>query len=342
MSKAIYGIHDKNDWGYDGWEIRTEKLGHDPSHLGGTNYSLSRHVVIARLNNAYHPDGTIPEPQHYEAFAQRVKNFVTGSVGCHHWIIGNEMNHSLEWPHKNPIWPDQYGRCFTLCRDAIRSLPEHENDTVIVGAVAPYNISTKYPGNMGGDWIKYFEDVLAACRVYDGIAVHCYTRSQDPASVQSEAKMGAPYDHWHSGFRAYRDFLEAIPINKRHLPIYITETNPGANGQPWKDENTGWVQAAYAEVDAWNQSHSDRIIRCLALYRYDTADLWTFKHKGGVAEDFVRAVEKGYTWASALPQDPDPSPEPQPEVWEAEIKLTLRAPNGDTKEYVTPIIKVQL
>jgi hypothetical protein len=58
------------------------------------------------------------------------------------------------------ITPELYARAFRLCRDAIRRLPEHGDDQVVVGAVAPWNSQTIYAGNANGDWIQYFRDIL--------------------------------------------------------------------------------------------------------------------------------------------------------------------------------------
>jgi hypothetical protein len=192
---------------------------------------------------------------------------------------------------------------------------------VIVGAVAPYNAQTTYPENSSGDWIVYFQDVVEACGEVDGFAVHCYSRSQDQFAPSSESRMGGEFGHLHDGFRAYRDFLEAIPDELAYLPIYITETNPGANGDPWRDEDTGWVTAAHDEINDWNQARVGREVRCLAIYRHDTADVWTFKHKSGVVHDFMHAAARGYQWTGEKP--PDPSPSDPPDVGECLFDAAL-------------------
>jgi hypothetical protein len=316
VSQYVAAVHDENDLDYDGWEVRTEELGHNPSHTGGTDYRGARHSVIARLNNGYYPNGTIPLPEHYEAFAVRVQSFVKNSAGCSHWVIGNEMNREPEWPYGRPIYPTDYGRCYTLCRDRIRSLPGHEDDQVIMGAVAPYNNQTAYPGNADGNWIVYFKDTLQACGVVDAIAIHAYSDGQHPSSITSNAKMGPPFEHLYSGYRAYRDFAHAIPDGMHHLPLYLTETNPGARGVPWVDQNMGWTRAAFSEIDAWNNEHPGRDFRCVALYSWDLrGDGMGFKNKPGVVEDFMQAAALGIEWPNApLPtESPSPSPSPSPE-----------------------------
>ena len=310
-SAYLYGIHDANGLEYPGWEIRTEGIGHDPENRGGVNYRDTSHTVISRLNNGYGGAGTIPLPQFYDDFARRMRNFVEMSVGCDIWIVGNEMNHSQERPEKQPITPELYGQCYSKCREQIHSLPGHENDQVIVGAVAPYNNETKYTGNLDGNWIVYFQDVLEACGEVDGIALHTYSSSQQQNIIISDAKMGAPFEKLSSEFRAYQDFMNAVPERLRHTRFYITEANPGARGTPWKNENTRWVQAAYDEIVRWNEGHYGQEIRCLALYCWDTrGDGMYINDKPGVHKDFYQAVERGLTWRPEPPIEPPIPPEP--------------------------------
>jgi hypothetical protein len=310
---SLYAIHDENNWDYPGYEVRVEQIGHDPTHTGGTDYRDARHTVIARLQNEWAPGGCIPLPEFYESFAIRVQHFVQNSQGCSRWIIGNEMNHSQEWPYGRQIHPEDYGTCFKLCYDRIKSLPGHENDQVIIGAVAPYNNWAQYPGNPNGDWVVYFKHILEACGEFDAIALHTYGIEQVPSDPSSEAMMGSGYKHLHAGFRAYQDFLYAVSNSLWHLPVYITETNPNARGgNPWQDQDTGWVTAAYDEIDQWNQAtlHGP-LIHCLALYSHDMrGDGMGFEHKPGVRSDFERAVSRGYTVPEIEPPDPEP-PEPE-------------------------------
>jgi len=302
-TRAVYAIHGENDLEYPGWEIRTEELGHDPTHRGGTDYRHARHEPIARLNNGYGNRGTIPEPQHYEAFAQRAANFVAASEGCTRWIIGNEPNVLWERPNGRPIAPTDYARCYNLCRAAIKALPGHADDEVLIAAVGPWNNQTTYAGNEAGDWIVYFADVQRAVAGLDGIALHTYSQhGQTPEGVATNAKMRAPFTHRTYGFQTYREWMDAILPRYRGLPVYITETNAGG---PWRDENTGFVQRAYQEIFTWNKAHPDRAIWCLALYRWQT-DKWIIRDKSSVIADFREAVACGYTRPGLVEPQPEP------------------------------------
>ncbi|MEZ4609021.1 MAG: hypothetical protein R2838_01990 [Caldilineaceae bacterium] len=57
------------------------------------------------------------------------------------------------------------------------------------------------------------------------------------------------YQHLRNEFRTYRDFVAAIPFRFRHLPVFITETDPTDPARGWEPaDNLGWVQTAYAEM----------------------------------------------------------------------------------------------
>jgi murein DD-endopeptidase MepM/ murein hydrolase activator NlpD len=195
------------------------------------------------------------------------------------------------------ITPELYVRCYRLCRDAIRRIPGHGDDQVIVGAVAPWNNQTTYAGNPNGDWVQYMQDILRllGANGCDGVALHTYTHGADPNLVHDAAKMNAPFQNRHYHFFAYRDFMNGIPADMRHLPVYITETDQDV---PWLDQNSGWVQRAYGEIHWWNQQSGNQQIRALILYRWPNIDKWVIETKPGVIADFRAALTNDYRWKS--------------------------------------------
>lgn len=315
-SPYIFGIHDQGgehlmaERDRKGWVLLTEEIGRNPYDHSGKDYSALQNAgygVMVRLNHGYsnpplgHYPGTIPardaNAQNYREFAVRCGNFVEHSTGCHIWIIGNEMNHPNEWPggpHGQPITPDRYADCFKRCYEEIHKRSGHKDDQVVIGAVAPWNAETKYPGNERGDWIKYLTDVLTLVgNKCNGIALHTYTHGPEPAKITSYARMKAPFEDRYFEFRTYRQFMEAILPNMRHLPVYITETD---QNDPWARTNNGWVQAAYAEIDRWNQDPTHQKIRCLLLYRWLAHDQWSFAHIPEILDDFRAALNNDYRW----------------------------------------------
>ena len=331
----IHGIHDAAlaDLMADkpGTILVTEAIGANPSDYSGGNYTYwtqAGHRVIVRLNNGYGSVGTIPTSDHYTDFAKRCANYVGASPGCDIVVIGNEPNWSIERPGDQPIVATQYAKCFDLCYQAIKAL----NPTCMVcpAAVAPYNEQT-------GWCIDYWQTLLGAINKCDALILHTYSRGHNPASIASEDKMDPPYQMYYSGFRAYRDFLAAVPTHYRSLPVYITETNQMT---PWLDQNNGWVQAAYAEIDRWNED-GGQAIHALCLYRSNRDDEWSFTEKFGVQDDFKAAMARGYTVGTgpALPpttpptRPPTPPPDDEEEARDIDPALLAR---GVKFDFVTP------
>lgn len=191
------------------------------------------------------------------------------------------------------ITPEAYASCFRMCRAAIHRIARHQRDQVLVGAVAPWNNQTTYPGNPSGDWVRYFQDILLQLgpNGCDGVTLHTYTHGPEPTLILDSSKLqNFPQHHHH--FQAYRDFMHAIPANMRHLSVYITETDQGG---PWENDNRGWIQAAYAEIDRWNRQN-DQKIQALILYRWPPFDRWHINGKDKVIDDFRSALRHDYRW----------------------------------------------
>ena len=319
-SDYIYGFHDPGNWrwiltekGRTGWVLFTEEIGYDPNAHSAPDYrewSDAGFGVLVRLNNGYFPGGTIPHSRNYDNFARRCANHVADSKGAHIWIIGNEMNHANEQPGvriegntvtpEEWITPDKYAACFKKVRAAIKALPGHEKDQVVLGAVAPY--TAVMPGH--ANWVKYFSDILNLLGAgLDGIALHTYTHGANPGLIFDEKQPWPQFPGLHYHFRAYRDFMKVIPAALRRLPIYITETDQSDDGQghvlPWADTNSGWVRNAYKEINDWNSTPGNPHIRCLLLYRWGRYDDWYIEGKNGVIEDTKMAAEAGYKWGVA-------------------------------------------
>jgi N-acetyl-anhydromuramyl-L-alanine amidase AmpD len=263
-----------------GWVLVTEAIGCDPHDHSGADYTdleAQGLGVIVRLNNGYHPGGTLPTSDRYEDFAARCGNWVAASQGCHTWIVGNETNMASERPGGaggEVITPAMYARAFTMARTAIKAV---QPDAIVVpAAVAPWNVDT-------GDWIQYQTAVLEAVEC-DGVAIHTYG---EHGEAWMDSLPGRRYGFW-----AYRDLLEAIPQDKRHLPVYLTEMNPN---RPWSEDlsDTEWVRRAYAEIDAWNHS-GGQVIHCAILYRWGAYDVWHIDGKPGPQAGLLHVVSLGY------------------------------------------------
>ncbi len=306
--------------GKTGWVLFTEAIGANPNDRGGHDYTMwsgSGYGVIVRLNYGYEPAGTLPVRAKYADFARRCARYVQNSKGCHIWVIGNEQNNVREHPGgaKDPlehITPELYAEAFNLARQRIKEVQPEA--IVVPGAVDPYNT---YPWKlMGGKRnrpLEYFRAMLKGIADLDGIALHTYTHWMDvslitkPTTFQDAfLKPGTPEEHYYD-FQAYRTFAEAIPARWRNRPIYITESNhwlaldrPPANPSEegrvgWLNRDIGWVQAAYAEINRWNNTPHAQQIHCLLLYRW-TGDKWAIEGLGEIHKDFKKALAHDYRW----------------------------------------------
>lgn len=296
MERSIYALHEGPvDW-----------LGTTPGHVVLTVHAwqvervnaapivAAGHLPIARMNNGYKPEGTIPWVDRYDAFAARLGMIAGNSPDVHLWIVGNEPNHPNEWPQGSRIYPDEYATCYLKCRLAIKRQPGHEGDLVLVAPVAPWCALVTYEGNARGDWVKYLADAIVAIGHPDGYALHAYTHTHDAKEVTAEPRMDPPFADRCFQLRAYRDFMAVIPPG---APVYVTECCPADSG--WLNVNNGWVQAVYREIDEWNRAVRTQI-RCVALYRGVPVDRWYFANKGSVRADWNQALAQGY----GLPETP--------------------------------------
>jgi hypothetical protein len=313
--RHLFGGQDKT-----GWVLFTQTVGTDPHHGSGhdvTRWSNSGYGVIIRLNHDYEPGGTLPVRAKYADFARACARYVQNSTGCHIWIIGNEQNNVREHPggSKDPvehITPEMYAEAFNLTRRRIKEVQSHA--IVVPGAVDPYNTHPwELLGNRRTRPLEYFKEMLSHIDDLDGIVLHTYTHWLDVGLITRRTvfedeflQPGTTKEHYYD-FQAYRPFAEAIPEKWRGRPIYIAETNhwlalehPPSNPEEqkkagWVNADRGWVRAAYAEIDRWNNTAHAQQIHCLLLYRW-TGDAWAIEDLGEVHKDLKQALGHDYRW----------------------------------------------
>ncbi len=333
----IYGLHDlggqnlmleaqRPGWLLDSVDLRSQ-VSTDYSSLAEAGFGL-----IIRLNNGYDPAGTIPPSDQYDSFASRCASYAANSPGPRIWVIGNEMNLSVERPQfrdgtRELITPEKYAQCFTKCRNAIRNLRGHSDDWVIPGAVGPYNNETVYPGNVRGDWVQYLVDILNLLGPnVDGIALHCHTHDYNPDQITGDRLMDPPFNDRRYDFRTYRDFLSALPDPFRMLPVFITEANPYTG---WRDSNRAWLQTAYDEINSWNADPANQPIQALIPFRWQTLEdrpEWGMQDKPALISDLRIALRASYRVRWPDPTRKAPRPTPPPDL-RAQWLITVNIPN---------------
>jgi len=277
------------------WVVFTEAVGTETAQPARDYrwWQEGGHGVIVRLNHGYGSAGTLPDPDRYAAFARAATRAVAASRGCKIWIVGNEPNHSAEWPGGLAIPPENVAAVYAAIRAAVHRLEGHDEDLMLLPAVAPWNVES-------GDWLAYMErmmDQAARMGGYDGVALHTYTHGSDPALITSARTMDPPYEDRHYEFRAYREMMALVPDG---TPAFITETNPGAGtARAWPERHTLWIDEAHREIVTWNRLRPEKAIRCLACYRWPEIDEWSMADKAGTAEAWEDVASTGYKWQQA-------------------------------------------
>lgn len=300
----IFGMHDYSPvWadmvvgaGRTAWCVNTEGIGRDPNDMGSKQYDDhgGRITHIARLNCGYGTTGTIPLPQYYGDFAQRCANFAKGT-NAKYFVVANEI--CLEWerPDGQEIKFEDYIRCYNLVYEAIKAV--RPDALISPQAHGTWNPATRYPENPSGDWclvVKHQLERIVGC---EWIALHAYAHYHDPQLIYSNEKMGNPeFSHRHYHWRVLQDQLAEIPERFRHLPVIVTEAN---GEESWKNENNGFLQAMYADVDHWNKQSGNQQVAGVCIYRWpcnlDGLDRGV-ECKQGVIDDFRQSLNSDYQW----------------------------------------------
>ena len=347
-SPYLYGIHDHDPAPHDflnrvkaqgasAWVTATVAIGSDPAQTGGDDFrwiSSQGHAVIVRLNNGYCPQGTIPTPDRYDAFAQRAANYVAATQGASLFVIGNETNLAGEWPaasgHASYVSPEDYATLFRKVYAAIKAV--RPDAKVISQALAPFAGPYSAGSTCGFthdaqplNWVQYLNRMLNAIRAtggIDGIALHINSRGYRYEDIHSTERVSAGGQSLSFSFDVYRDWVElGIPPQLYHLPLYATEANGiyfwkgGHPERPDSHYEPGWVQEVYAEIDRYNQEAAAAgkpVYRAVNLYRWcGWCDGWNIDgspYEGQILADLDQAVAHGYRWPSGGAPPPPPPP----------------------------------
>ena len=161
----------------------------------------------------------------------------------------------------------------------------------------------------------------------DALAIHTYTHGLDPSLVTISHPMEPPFQNSQFEFRAYRDFLSAVPSSLKSLPVLITETQ----AQFWQDSNGGWIQTSFKEIDDWNSAQSNQPIQALCLFRWQdlpgNPDGWSISNRRALVNDLRAALQNDYR--VRMPAQPLPPPDPVAPAAIAKAKTLTWMPIND-------------
>ncbi len=321
--RSLFAAH-----GRKGWVLFTEGIGANPDFafnptLRTRLWDWARQAgygVVVRLNYGYHPAGTLPLSEHYEAFAQTCARWVERYLkhdevqpSYYTWIIqiGNEENNPWEHPGddggiREHITPELYAQAFNLTYRVIKAvLPQA---IVVPGAIDPYNAQPMpLLGYRRYRPLDYFQAMLEHIDEVDGFVLHAYTHGPSIEAITWLRTFSDPFlaDHYFD-FQTYRLFLERIPAKWKRRPVLINETNhvcrpdcaPACDRtdcQGWVNANTGWIRALYEEVERWNAQPYAQQVWGVLLYRW-MGDRWSLRDKPQTLEDFRQAMIKDRRW----------------------------------------------
>jgi len=155
---------------------------------------------------------------------------------------------------------------------------------VLAGPIQPWTTDQDgdLPYRIDAPWLNYFNTLTArlaesarakeaagqALTLPDGFAAqapgrpHAAALTPDQRAQEPRLDLHSPpWGDAQMGFRVYRDWLEIINSHDatRGLPLYITATNtytPDDPVPPAQNYPPGWLQAAYAEINAQPQVRS--------------------------------------------------------------------------------------
>ena len=319
-----------------GWVLFTEGIGVNPDFpLNPTHrqrlwdWSQAGYGVVVRLNHGYHPSGTLPTSDRYDAFAQTCARWVEqhlkhdeAPAHSYTWIIqiGNEQNNVSEHPGdhgviREHITPERYAAAFNKVYAAVK--PLLPNAYIAPGAIDPYHSSPFHLiGNQRYRPIDYFQQMLDGIEALDAFVLHAYTHGPSLERLTHRQTFGDPFmdDHYFD-FQTYRHFMERIPAQWKETPVLITETNhvcrsgnapacDDAGQQGWENANIGWVRKVYEEVDGWNRQPYAQQIQGVLLYRW-SGDQWRLHDKDQVLGDFKQAMSRDYRWRARVAAETD-------------------------------------
>jgi len=282
-TEVSFGIHDE-----DGakWMLANQVKGPSlhsivlkaPTPIDFTRYADAGIRVYLRLNWDYHPNGTLPgpdRPQEQLQFVNACITTITESKGVAGWIIGNEFNNPAEHPDGKSLSPTYVAKLYNGIWGMVPL-----DKPVSIGAIDPYFGPSHFPFP---DNRKYWSDLLQLIDGIDFFNLHPKTQDSRPELVNSNQTFTDPpligaYQHLNS----YKQLLELIPAKYRSRPVVLSEVNPqrkapgGVLG--WNaDLAAAWIEAAAANVTAWNNVSGTMKVQEVIFYRW-SFDEWALQN----------------------------------------------------------------
>jgi hypothetical protein len=246
------------------------------------------------------PSREVGDRSHLACWLQYVREAVQQCDAVHTWIVGNEMNirHEARAFRDELIPPEHYAAVYRQTRTVIRSMPGHENDQVVVGAVSPNAVHPMRPEirRPGRDYLVELLYWLQPNEV-DGVSIHAYGGWSHEAHAMQIFRTGLANG---MGYQNQARLLDELGYSA--VPLFISEWSALTRTPDDQEATARFVASAVRDVHEWNQGPNNHPIHALVWFIHDAPE--TFP-----TESIARfpALQRAFTDAARTYRSTDPS-----------------------------------
>jgi murein DD-endopeptidase MepM/ murein hydrolase activator NlpD len=271
LPKVLVGLHDQSggEWmagqGLRGCCLVHRMVQRQPIQIDCRRLQETGITVIGRLNWGYADGtGTLPRPEHKNAFVDAVVQTMLAARGVDYFHVGNEPNNRSEWPGFKT------GNEYALTPDYVTEI-YNEIWHRVAGRVklGPPPLDPYFgPNSNNREWWVYMLDNVAGA---DALFLHAKTQTNDPAEARARDRFGDwPLTWQYLHLKTVETALAIVPDRFRTLPVFITELNPqfletGGGATGWLADNDEWVR------EALGYFREERPVNGVVFYRYEPA-----------------------------------------------------------------------
>jgi hypothetical protein len=223
---------------------------------------------ITRLGQYWGKTVPAPGTPEYNTWPSYIANNVVNRLKntAHLWQLGNEANlqgEATNWPNQQ-IMPGDYATLYRNVRTAVKAPAVTGTAGVHQLLVAPPSPGGVIPGVRWMDGSQWLSQTLAAIPVneIDGVSLHSYGGGGSARQATQDFRKGL-IDQIAA--------IDADPRGLKHLPLYITEWNRGAQIGNLADEaiSAEFARRAFKFLDRWNRTPGNHNIVTSTWFVYD-------------------------------------------------------------------------
>jgi murein DD-endopeptidase MepM/ murein hydrolase activator NlpD len=271
LPKVLVGLHDQGggDWmarqGLRGCCLVHRIVQRQPIQIDCRRLQETGITVIGRLNWGYADGtGTLPRPEHKNAFIDAVVQTMLAARGVDYFHVGNEPNNRSEWPGFGT--DNEYALTPDYVTEIYNEIWHRVAGRVKLG---PPPLDPYFgPNSNNRDWWVYMLDHVAGA---DALFLHAKTQTNDPAEARARDRFGDwPLTWQYLHLKTVETALAIVPDRFRTLPVFVTELNPqfletGGGATGWLADNEEWVR------EALGYFREERPVSGVVFYRFEPA-----------------------------------------------------------------------